>query len=318
MSRPKVTVLKTLRRELPRNKRLLLAVSGGIDSVVLLHGCKRLARELGLEFEVAHIDHGLRKSSPQDAQFVAGLAKEAGFPFHLKQLQRPKGKVNLEAWGRQERFQFFAEVMSTRQLALVLTAHSASDAAETFLMKLVSNKELSPIIKLDSKRSVLRPLLGVTRTEIASYAKQHQLDFHEDETNRDEGFLRNRVRAKILPLLGKEFDPRITETLAERAVAVGEDLDGLAALAEKEVGKLEGSQFGSKAWLRRFREILEKTPAALQWRMVEAVLAERINAPLGRRQATKIVDFFLGQAEGVQLPGKITMRRKKSGIVLMP
>ena len=314
MSRPKPSVLRTLKQELPRGKRLLLAVSGGVDSVVLLHGCLTLAHELQNQIEVAHVDHGLRRASKKDAAFVAELAERAGCKFHLCSLRPPIRRSNLEAWGRAERYTFFAGVLCPEGPDILLTAHSANDAAETFLIKLVSNKELTPIHRCDPERWLLRPLLSVTRAEINKYAKEHKLAFREDESNRDERFLRNRIRAKLLPLLAREFDPRIVETLSERAVAAGEDLECLSALARAQAGELSRHAWGSKPWLREARGLLASVPVALQWRIVEALLLAKVQYPLGRRHATKAVHFLLGTATGLELPGKFKLQRKGGGV----
>lgn len=127
---------------------LLVAVSGGPDSVALLHLLYDLRRELELHLEVAHLEHGIRGSEArEDARFVAELAEKLGLPFHLKevdlhQIKSAAGKGNMEALGRAERYRFFTAVSRERKLDKIATAHSQDDQAETVLMWLLRGSGL--------------------------------------------------------------------------------------------------------------------------------------------------------------------------------
>jgi len=316
MSRADQTISQALRRYLPRGAKLLVAVSGGRDSVCLLHACAALQKLFALSIEMAHVDHGLRVGSSRDARFVEKLAEQYCFPFHLKTASRPGRGVNLEAWGRKLRYDFFNEVILKRKLDLVLTAHTADDVAETFLMRLIANKELGSIDRFDPRRHCLRPFLNVTRSEIVSYIKRHRLQFVEDSTNNDTRLLRNRVRHRLLKILAEEFDPRIVEVLSIRAQAVLEDSGYLYELAEKAQKKIEPLEFGSKAWLKTVRGELNKLGAPLKWRLAEGLFREKLGYKLGRTKARSLVAFLQGEAVGLELPGAVSIRRKMGGIVL--
>lgn len=316
VSRPRPTVTKALKQELAGKTKLLLAVSGGIDSVCLLHGCCELSRLLKLELEVAHVDHGLRAESCRDAGFVKSLAKRYGLPFHLKRARPPARGVNLEAWGRKLRYDFFLQCLKRRKLNFVLTAHNADDVAETFLMRLVSNKELTSIERFDARRGCLRPMLAVSRREIERYAGEHRLEYVEDLTNRNIRWLRNRVRHKLLKLLREEFDARIVEVISNRAQGIMDDGAYLNELAEKAAHKLKGLGFGSADWLRAVRKELSKLAAPVRWRFVERLFLGELGFKLGRLKAELACDFLEKGPAALDLPGSLSIRQYRGGIRL--
>ena len=317
MSRRPVTVLKELKSHLPRGGRLLLAVSGGLDSVALLHGCLALQQKLGLVLEVAHVDHRLRNESARDATFVRRLAKQYGLPFHLKKADsRPGHGENLEAWARKLRYDFFAACLKRYKLDWVLTAHHADDLAETLLMRLVSNKELATIAETDEKRHLLRPLLGVTREALGQYAAEAELEFVLDQTNSDTTFLRNRVRHELIPLLRQRFDPRIVETLAERARALASDISLACDLCDPGLERLGSHTFGSRAWLRSLNKELTELPEALKWRFLDSLFKSKLGFSMGRRHALRLLNFLENEREGIELSSGVRLRRKAGGLHL--
>jgi tRNA(Ile)-lysidine synthase len=313
MSRPKPGVIKALKSNLPKRAGLLLAVSGGADSVSLFHGCRSLMRLMKLRLEVAHVEHGLRVEAVKEAGFVERIAAKAGIPFHLKRLKPPKGE-NLEAWGRRERYRFFAQVLDSRNLDFVVTAHTASDVAETLLMRLVANKELGSILELDLRRRCLRPLLSVDRETIEAFVRAQRLRYVVDGSNLDTSFLRNRVRLKLIPFLKREFDPRIEEVLAQRAFGLREDRECLEAQVAVPLAGIAAHAEGSKTWLKSAKCELERLPDALKWRLVEELFKPELGFNLGRTRAKMLVRFLLGEGEGIELATGLTLRRHKGGV----
>ncbi len=314
MSRSKSSVIKTLRHELPRNSSLLVACSGGIDSIALLHGCAALQRELSLKIEVAHLDHGLRKESVKDAHFVRKICKQLKFPFHLKRVKPSIKSGNIEDWGRKQRYIFFTALVKKRKLSLILTAHNANDVAETFLMRLVSNKELNSIIKYDPDRKLLRPLLAVPRSAIEEYVSSKELEHIEDLTNQNTTFLRNRIRHKLLPLLRQEFDRRIVETVAERATALADDYVALNSAISAHLKLLAAHKFGSKSWLQLLISILKDLHPALRSRLSLAIL-NSYGIYLGRDHGERFAEFILSRRLGLELPGGIRFQARNGGIM---
>src|SRR5262245_3261490 len=173
-----------------RGDCVLVAVSGGPDSVALLHILYGLREDLRLRLEVAHLQHGIRGVEAQeDAKFVAELAAKLRLPLHLKEIDLPRirsaaGKGNLEALARAERYRFFAALARERKLGKIATAHTQDDQAETVLMWLLRGSGLKglggmPLVHpLDgTSLMVVRPLLYVSRAEIEAYLKENDLTF---------------------------------------------------------------------------------------------------------------------------------------------
>ena len=184
--------------------RVLVAVSGGPDSVALLHVLHELRGGLGLHLEAAHLQHGIRgEDAKEDARFVAALAGKLGLAFHLKEIDLPglrsrAGKGNLEALARQQRYQFFTQIAQRQGLNKIATAHTQDDQAETMLMWLLRGAGrkglggMSPAQTLHSSGAdlvrgceIVRPFLETSKADILEYLRQRQIDYRIDGTNRD-------------------------------------------------------------------------------------------------------------------------------------
>ena len=207
-------------------ERVVVAVSGGADSVVLLHCLLRLRAEFSLALHVAHLDHGLRETSSQDASFVQALATSWGLPATIGSLvQALPTNRSLQAAARQARYQFLQEVASEIGATKIALGHHRDDQAETVLLNLLRGSGLRGLRGMLAIREgqIIRPLLGVGRDEIEAYAKRYHLSFLEDLSNRDPRFLRNRIRWQLLPLLQREYNPSISKTLAKTAELLAEE-----------------------------------------------------------------------------------------------
>lgn len=169
--------------------RYVVAVSGGIDSVVLLD---KLAKQPGLELIVAHFDHGIRDDSAADAAFVGELAKKYGLAYETEREELGRGAS--EELARERRYAFLRAVAAKYE-ARIVTAHHADDIIETIAINLSRGTGWRGLAVLDS--DIVRPMLAMTKQEIREYADTHQLDWHEDSTNVSDAYLRNRLRRKI-------------------------------------------------------------------------------------------------------------------------
>lgn len=167
-----------------------MAVSGGIDSVVLLD---MLVREGAHQLTVAHFDHGIRTDSAADARFVEGLAKKYNLPFVTR--REELGSQASEALARERRYAFLKET-AVEMLAQIATAHHADDVVETVAINLLRGTGWRGLAVLNAK-GITRPLLRKTKAEIREYALAHRLEWVEDSTNSSDTYLRNRVRRQV-------------------------------------------------------------------------------------------------------------------------
>jgi len=210
-----------------------VAVSGGGDSVGLLRLLLELCPELGILLSVIHFNHELRGAeSDADAEFVAGLAREHKLPLHSTSAnvaQRAKEThLSIEAAARQLRYQYFAALLG-EDLHKIATGHTLDDQAETVLLRLIRGtgmrglRAIQPRLEFQDGE-IIRPLLGMRRSELEQYLQGCGQPWRDDTTNRDPKFTRNRVRQLLLPLLERDFNPAIAENLAELAeIARGEE-----------------------------------------------------------------------------------------------
>jgi tRNA(Ile)-lysidine synthase len=219
-TRIKAVVQHDLFRHLPPG-RLLLAVSGGRDSLALLH----LAQQAGLDVVVGHLDHGLRPASASDAAFVVAQAEALGVTAYSQRLDvaRLAGKDNLEATARRLRYSVLAQIAKKAGAVAILTAHTLDDQAETILMQLLRGTGRAIGIPMVRGR-IYRPLLGVMRAELTQFLQAHKLTWREDASNQDLNFTRNWLRHAVIPLLRQRF-PGFEQRLAQYA-EIGRQEDG--------------------------------------------------------------------------------------------
>lgn len=174
--------------------RYIVAVSGGVDSIVLLD---QLVRAGEAELVVAHVDHGIRQESGEDAQFVAGLAEQYGLRCESTTLQLGLGASEEQA--REGRWRFLRDTKEKYTADTIVTAHHADDVVETMIINLMRGTGWRGIATLRETGEIKRPLLGLRKKDIIRYAKDRGLSWHEDATNQDDTYLRNRVRRTIIP-----------------------------------------------------------------------------------------------------------------------
>lgn len=203
--------------------RVLVAVSGGVDSMVLLHLLYHCRKRLKLGLSIVHLHHELRPGAADaDQELVKATAGELNLPvFCLRQSVSAfaaEKKVSLEEAGHILREMLFTEVAVQQGYQKIATAHHLDDQAETVLMRLLLGSGLSGLAGIRLRKTIwVRPLLFARRQEIEEYARQHQISFGEDETNRDLTFLRNKIRHQLLPMLLKEYNPRTVYQLSHLA-----------------------------------------------------------------------------------------------------
>ena len=221
----KEKVFKYIRQQrlLRPGERVAVAVSGGADSVALLRVLLELREELGIVLSVAHFHHQIRGAeADSDQQFVADMARQFQLELHTGSANVPaharESKLSLESAARELRHRWFRELVEQGHTDKIATAHNLDDQAETVLMRILRGtgvRGLAGIAPEQREKRLVRPLLGITRAEIEDYLNSIQQPWRTDSTNLDLSHTRNRVRHVLLPLLGKDFNPAIRQTLAE-------------------------------------------------------------------------------------------------------
>lgn len=199
---------------LNRNKKILLAVSGGVDSVVLLDLLNKIPKAKRAQLSIAHVNHQLRAAADAEEQFVKELAQKYSIPFFTYRWSKEdQPNVGIENAARNERYTFFKSLMKKEKISYLMTGHHLDDQTETILMRLTRGASLKQLIGIREKQFfgkktegnyLIRPLLEFSKDEIYQYAKKNQLNYVEDLSNKSLDYTRNRYRNEIIPLLKDE------------------------------------------------------------------------------------------------------------------
>lgn len=199
--------------------KYVIAVSGGVDSVVLLD---MLSNNSEAELVVAHFDHGMREDSASDAEFVRQLTEKYNLPYETKRVELGQGASEAEA--REARYEFLRSVQKKYNAIAIITAHHQDDLLETSMINLLRGTGRRGLHSLKSKDSLLRPLLHIKKTDIHAYAKEHGLRWREDSTNEDTTYLRNKLRHDIIPKADEKWRREMLHHIA-RAGEINDKLD---------------------------------------------------------------------------------------------
>ncbi|HEX4802063.1 MAG TPA: tRNA lysidine(34) synthetase TilS [Myxococcaceae bacterium] len=280
-------------------QKLLLAVSGGADSTAMLIATSQVAKALELTLATASLDHGLRADSAEEVRRVSALCRGLGVALYSKTLALRDGP-GLEGRARRARYLALEEIRVEAGCAFIATAHTASDQAETLLMRLLRGTSLGGASGIRPRLGrLIRPLLGCTRAEVESFLSDHRISFAVDPMNEDFRFARARVRAQLIPTIESLAGPRAVRRLAAFAAEAASDaalLDELAAAAHARL--LVGAGRLDAAGVRAL-------PPALRRRVVARLLSEagaRVDrSALSRALAAVSVSGSATLSRGVEL-----------------
>jgi tRNA(Ile)-lysidine synthase len=340
-------LVHTLQRDtsLKPGDKLLLAVSGGADSLVLLHALAQAQDQHGLQLHVATLNHGLRASAAEDVRFVQSMAQQLQLPCTAGEFNTlmvvKAGMRSIEAAARWGRYQFLAKTAQTIGASVVATAHHADDQAETVLMHILRGTGLqgmqgmsytSPLPYYPDLR-LIRPMLAMTRAQIEAYCAEHGLEPRHDETNDDTTLLRNKIRHKILPVLA-EINPQVNPALVRLADIVKVEQDYMQQQFEREVMPsvlIEKDVFWSHRNGERIRlpiSIFRSLHAALQRRFVAWAVKRTLRAIYANDTRDISYERILAACEAAQLgrvgtiiefsPTMIELRITYTDIVIEP
>ncbi len=287
-----------------------VAVSGGADSVCLLHLLTALARELSLDLTVLHLDHGLRGAESQgDAQFVAQLAAGLGWSYVIERAHLDPA-ANLEQAAREARLAFFGAAIRDRALRRVATGHTRDDQAETVLFRFLRGAGTAGLagVRPITEQGLIRPLIETSRAEIETWLRQRGLPWRDDSTNATAAFARNRIRRGLLPQLEREWNPNLRQTLFHTAEwARAEELYWSAeidALAASRLERRNGFVFtkvelltglslaAARRLVRRAIELVKGDLRGIDFLHIEAILAMATSTEGHGRVQAPGIDVF--------------------------
>ena len=303
---------------------VVVAISGGADSVGLAHALSVLAVGGEARLVLAHFDHRWREASAEDARFVEQLAGQLGWKFVQGQAAEPG--VQSEETARQQRYTFLLDVARSEGARFVVTAHTADDQVETILDRILRGTGLRGLAGiprtrvLDDGIVLLRPLLCCSKSDLQHYLAELGQSWREDQSNQDTDFTRNRIRQVLLPLLRSEFQPSVEESLRNLAELAGQTQQFLCQLA--------GELAESAVTVERDREqetvtvslpALASAPPLVVREMLVEIWCQRDwpRQAMGMRQWNLLQEMLLDPAApGRQtFPGNVlaTREEKKSG-----
>ena len=302
--------------------RVIVAVSGGPDSVCLLDILREIRDGLGIELVVAHFDHGLRPDEDEDeTRFVESLAGSLGLPFETGKAGSGMGpgEPSLEEKARKARYGFLEAVKEKFSARKIAMGHNLNDQAETVIMRLLRGSGLSGLAGIPPCREeeIVRPLIEITRGEIESYIEKRGLKYVTDSSNLEIRHLRNRIRFDLLPQL-RRYQPRIVELLGQTADIMRRDDECLEAVAEQWVRDMAENRDNREVQipLSAFREL----PEGLRNRVIRVVL--RITGGGLRRVSSRHIEAVNRVAMGkksqafVNLPNRLAAKRVYDDLII--
>lgn len=277
------------RQLLSRSQHVLIAVSGGQDSLCLAQLLLDLQPKWGWQLAIAHCDHGWRQDSAANAAYVAQLASTWQLPFYLTVADVPPTS---EAAAREWRYARLADIADQHHFEVIVTGHTASDRAETLLFNLLRGsgadglQALTWVRAMSDTVTLVRPLLNISRHETAVFCHEAKLTIWEDETNHDLTFARNRIRHELLPYLKAQFNPQIEQALTQTAELLKADVDYLDTIAQGHLAQIIDTKSPSP---RIHRVPLQGLPLALQRRVMRQFLQGQLAIAPNFDQIEKLI-----------------------------
>ncbi len=313
-------------RLISKGDTVIVAVSGGPDSLCLLHLLYRMSAEFDLKLVTAHLNHCLRPEAEQEAKAVEKISSEWSLPFETRAVDIRRFKkehgVSEEEAGRLARYRFLFEMAGKYGASRIALGHQLDDQAETVLLNIIRGTGvdgLAGILPLRTWRGIklVRPLLCLTRSEIESYCQSNALHPSIDSSNLETDYTRNKLRLELIPRLESQFNPRIREALSRLASLAAADRSFLQGLAKEKLAKIARS--GRKHIVLMRNELLSLSPA-LKSRVVRLALKRLVSL---KKIDSRHIDQVLILAEtgttgqSISLPGGIAVRLEYDRLVLL-
>ena len=255
-----------------RGDRVLCALSGGSDSVAMLHILAELSDELEFTLLAAHINHGMRAEADRDESFVVGLCAENNIKCFVKRADVPayarEHKISRELAGRNIRYDFFEEIRKSENINKIATAHNKNDSAESVLLHLTRGCGIDGMCGISPKRDgrIIRPVIALTKREIEDYCKSNNYPFVVDKTNFEAECTRNKIRLCLLPLIEREINPSFTDTLTENAQIFAETADFIGECTKQAFDRWVASESADVEGLLKEHSIIVRGVIQIMYR----------------------------------------------------
>lgn len=281
------------RKLLPKNQSILIAVSGGQDSLCLSKLLLDLQDKWQWKLAIAHCDHRWRTDSEANAKHVEELAKNWHLPFYL---QTANQVLSSEAQAREWRYQALSRIAEQYNYQYIVTGHTMSDRAETLLYNLTRGtgadglQSLTWYRNLSNNSQLVRPLLEISRTQTALFCQDFQIPIWEDSTNQELKYARNRIRQEVIPYLQQHFNPQVEQALAQTAELLRAEVEYLEEVARQMLQQvISKDEEGMK--LNRLE--LRSVPLALQRRVIRQFLQQALGIAPNFQQVEKVTALIL-------------------------
>jgi tRNA(Ile)-lysidine synthase len=309
-------------RLLERGDHALVGVSGGPDSVALLHALVLLRPAYELRLTVCHVHHGLRPEADRDAAFVEALAARMGCPARIVRVSVPRGAgLSPEEAARNVRHAALARVARETGATRIALGHTADDQVETIFMRILQGAGPRGLAGIPVRRGrVVRPLLAVDRAAVRAHLALHDLPSIEDPTNRDPKFLRNRVRHELLPLLAAQAGPGLPTALRRLGQAARETVDALDALVRPRVEEhLRPTPGGWRLALAAVSGLpIGAQKTALRMALLD-VAADRLGSGLRAPHLAALAALLTARTGSrVRLPRGVIVERGRDALWILP
>lgn len=237
----KEQVIDTIKKYnlIKENDSIVIGVSGGPDSICLLHILNEIKNELNFKIYVAHINHMIREEADSETEYVKEFCKNLGIECYIKRIDVVEIANNLkrgtEETGRQIRYEFFNEILEKTNSNKIATAHNNNDKVETILMNILRGSGTSGLKGIEAIRDnkYIRPLINTSREEIEEYCKTNKLEPRIDKSNNENIYTRNKIRNVVIPYIRQEFNPNIIKTINRLSEVANEENEYLNKITEQ-------------------------------------------------------------------------------------
>lgn len=283
-------------KNISRPPKIILGLSGGPDSLFLLHVLQNLQKNDAIKLVAVHLDHQWRKESWRDVDFCSQLCEALNVEFIARKASdlnlniKPNGSA--EEIGRKMRRTLFAQVLKEKDADFIVLAHHLQDQQETFFLRLLRGASLSGLCCMNSFDGLyLRPLLGISKSEILEYLDSNQIKYLIDPTNVSQNYLRNRIRLNVIPAI-KQCDSRFDQKFQSTIEQLRSEDDFLKELAVQEFNNIFVKKKSDKSWQGSLKKIRILHPVMARRVILHWLIQENVSFNLSSKYFDEINKFF--------------------------